>query len=342
MQTVQPSSSPGPLDASFLESNIPTERQEKIVSCLWGTGNKYQKQNLHPYFQYYTEQCRTAFLCHGSGLVIRTHQHIIDIAAHIQGGYSRSEVKKYVQQCQWTSDSTSENGINASIDLTVRLLCMLDVGEFENAYSGRKKLLWAQGLLQDFVQETLSEDTSLDNDGIKLDGIFKVCNMVRIAGFQVEPTSNLCDHLRFRDLNKTIEVFHHASFLMAHRKNSIFPPGLVDETLATLALLFPRGDKETERWYKKQDGPEELDKNILRCGEVVNRSIGDYKHWHDRLIILKSEFDETRPSNIMQWWNDRRDVSQWYALWAVISLTVLFGLVQSIEGGLQVYKAYHP
>ncbi|GFF97339.1 conserved hypothetical protein [Aspergillus lentulus] len=218
---------------------------------------------------------------------------------------------------------------------------MLDVGEFENAYSGRKKLLWAQGSLQDFVRETLSEAVSLENNGTKLDGAFKVCNMVRIAGFHVEPTSNLCNHLRLTDVNKTVEIFHHASFLTAHRHNSIFPPGLVDETLATLALLFPQGDKETEKWYKKQDGPEELDENILRCGKV-DRQIRDYKYWHDRLMILKTEFDESRPSTIRQWWNDRRDVGQWYSLWVAISLTVLFGLVQSIEGALQVYKAYNP
>ncbi|KAJ5497052.1 hypothetical protein N7463_009039 [Penicillium fimorum] len=274
-------------------------------------------------------------------LIIRTHQHIIDIATCIQGGYSRSDVKAYIQQCQWTSDSTSESAINASIDLTVHLLCMLDVGEFENAYSGRKKLLRAQGSLQDFVQETLLEAASLKNEGTKLDGTFKMYNVVRIAGFKLEPTSNLRDHLRLRDVNKTIEVFHHASFLMAHTQSSIFPPGLVNETLTTLAFLFPEGERETEKWYKKQDGPEELDKNILCCVKV-DRRIRDYKYWHDRLIILKTEFDETRPSNVTQWWNYRRDVSQWYPLWVAISLTVLFSLVQSIEGALQVYKAYNP
>ncbi|KAJ5657644.1 uncharacterized protein N7484_001293 [Penicillium longicatenatum] len=128
---------------------------------------------------------------------------------------------------------------------------------------------------------------------------------------------------------------------MSHKQQSIFPPGLVDETLATLALLFPQGDKETEKWYRRQDGPEELDENVLQCGKM-DKPIGDYKYWHHRLVILKSEFDNSRPSNLKQWWNDRRDVSQWYPLWVAISLTVLFGLVQSIEGALQVYKAYNP
>jgi hypothetical protein len=127
---------------------------------------------------------------------------------------------------------------------------------------------------------------------------------------------------------------------MLHR-TSIYPPGLVEETLATLALFFPKGDKHTERWYKKQDNADELDENILRCPKI-DIGIKEYRFWHDRLVILKTDFDESRPSTITQWWNDRRDGSQWYALWVAISLTVFFGLVQSIEGALQVYKAFNP
>jgi hypothetical protein len=95
---------------------------------------------------------------------------------------------------------------------------MLDVGHLENAFSGREKRLWTEGNVQDFMREAFSESTSIESDGAKLDRAFKICNMVRIAGFQVEPTSNICDHLRFRDMNKTVEVFHHASFLMSHEQ----------------------------------------------------------------------------------------------------------------------------
>ncbi|GAM35745.1 hypothetical protein TCE0_017r04306 [Talaromyces pinophilus] len=207
---------------------------------------------------------------------------------------------------------------------------MLDIGEFQNGHSGRSPLLWVQGSLQDFVRETLSEANSLDDDGIKFETSFNVCGMVGIAGFKVELTSNLSDHLRFRDSDKTVKIFHHASLLEAHRKTSAYPPGIVDETLATLALFFPKGDKETERWYKKQGSAEELDANTLRRPKI-DLGIKEYRYWHDRLVILKTEFDDSRPSTITQWWNDRRDVSQWYPLWVAISLTVLFGLVQSIE-----------
>jgi hypothetical protein len=218
MYALQLSSSNDLLDASFLESPVPTETQEKIVRHLWGSGYKPHNQHLGPYFQYYTEQCKTASTALGNGFVIRTHQHIIEIAAPIRDGCSRSEVQAFVQRCQWVNDATLESTINASIDLTVRILYMLDVGEFENAYSGREKLLWTEGSLQDFMRETFSEAVSIESDGIRLNRAFNVCNMVHIAGFRVKLTSNLYDHLRFDFSKNTVEIFHHASFLMAHRQ----------------------------------------------------------------------------------------------------------------------------
>ena len=119
---------------------------------------------------------------------------------------------------------------------------------------------------------------------------------------------------------------------------------MIAETLRTLALLFPQGEKSTEKWYSKQSNPEELDTEVLFCGNIVDdfRRIEKYTFWHDRLVILKEAFDESQPKTVTQLWNDRREGSQWYALWVAISITLFFGLVQSIEGAIQVYKAYHP
>jgi hypothetical protein len=142
----------------------------------------------------------------------------MDIAKRIQERLSRSEIYNFVEQCQWTGASKSRDSINASIDLTARLLYMLDIGEFQNGHSGRRPLLWVQGSLQDFVRDTLSEANSLPDDGIKFDRTFNIRRMVGIAGFKVELTSNLSDHLRFRDSDKTVKVFYHASFLEAHKQ----------------------------------------------------------------------------------------------------------------------------
>ncbi len=124
-------------------------------------------------------------------------------------------------------------------------------------------------------------------------------------------------------------------------RNPIFPPGFIAETLRTLALLFPEGDANTRKWYTKQADRDELDFGVLKCGPVQRRIEG-YSFWHDRLVVLNEEFNEARPTTFVQWWNDRRDGLQWYAVWVAIGLTIFFGLVQSIEGAMQVYKAWHP
>ena len=78
---------------------------------------------------------------------------------------------------------------------------------------------------------------------------------------------------------------------------------------------------------------------------MKDRNIRNFKYWHDRLIILKEVFDDAEPRTIRQWWYDRRKRVQWYTFWVaalVLVLTVFFGLVQSIEGGIQAYAALHP
>jgi ABC-type Fe3+ transport system permease subunit len=60
-------------------------------------------------------------------------------------------------------------------------------------------------------------------------------------------------------------------------------------------------------------------------------------------VVLKEAFDEAEPRSLSQLWFDRRVRVQWYTLWVavlVFVLTIFFGLVQSVEGALQVYLAF--
>jgi uncharacterized membrane protein YkvA (DUF1232 family) len=77
--------------------------------------------------------------------------------------------------------------------------------------------------------------------------------------------------------------------------------------------------------------------------KAEERQIDQFKYWHDRLVILKQVFDEAEPSNFTQWWRDRRRHVQWYTFWVavlVLMWTVVFGLIQCIEGALQVWLAF--
>jgi hypothetical protein len=129
------------------------------------------------------------------------------------------------------------------------------------------------------------------------------------------------------------------------------PTDLVEETLQTLALLLPEHDRKVQHWFSAHEfkvekrGKLVLDPFARECGQLKaeERQIDQFKYWHDRLVILKQVFDEAEPSNFTQWWRDRRRHVQWYTFWVavlVLLLTVVFGLVQCIEGALQVWLAF--
>lgn len=119
--------------------------------------------------------------------------------------------------------------------------------------------------------------------------------------------------------------------------------------METLSLLLPEHDKDVERWFNKQLSRNQkriaLDPLARECGQLKgqDRQIDHFIFWHDRIVVLKQTFDEAEPKSMEQWWRDRRRRVQWYTFWVavlVLALTIFFGLVQSIEGGLQVWLAY--
>jgi hypothetical protein len=137
----------------------------------------------------------------------------------------------------------------------------------------------------------------------------------------------------------------------------------VDETLQTLALLFPSSDEGTRHWFINQPRAG-IDRRVIQCGQLKtdHRQTERFGFWNDRLVVLKQVLDEAEPKSLSQWWHDRRNGVQWYGpfeastlssantglinrytFWVavlVLVLTIFFGLVQSIEGALQVYASF--
>jgi len=126
----------------------------------------------------------------------------------------------------------------------------------------------------------------------------------------------------------------------------IYPPGLINETIQTLALLFPQDDSPTRKWLQRVSKALRLplDHYLSKCGilDAENRDFENFKFWHDRLVVLKQVYNESRPADISQRWYDRRHPSEWYTVWTailVIILTVLFGFIQIALTAVQVYLA---
>jgi hypothetical protein len=204
------------LERSILEHPIPLDTQAEIASRFWGnSGSKLE--HLAPYFQYYTEQCRVIYLSLKSSLPLKTHRDIIEIASDIIAGLSRSKVKENVVKRYTKFDGDVDEIVDSCIDLTARLVFMLNVGEFRNTFTGRPNLAWSAGPIQDLMREQFPENHSSLHGNIRLQKGFDVYNMVRIAGFKIELTTNLLEHLQLRDQDQTVKVFHHASFLQSQR-----------------------------------------------------------------------------------------------------------------------------
>jgi hypothetical protein len=115
--------------------------------------------------------------------------------------------------------------------------------------------------------------------------------------------------------------------------------------------LLPANDKKTVAWFQKElnrCSACSIDKEAISCPLLAakDRQTRKFEFWHDRLVMLKQAFDEADPKTVRQWWLDRGKPVQWFNFWfavaLVVGLTVLFGTIQSIEGGLQTWKAYHP
>jgi hypothetical protein len=128
----------------------------------------------------------------------------------------------------------------------------------------------------------------------------------------------------------------------------MFPPHFIEETLRTIALLFPKYDPATKRWFAKNcsNSARCIDMQLVRTGNLnaEMRQIENFRYWYDRLVILKEVYDDARPNTLSQWWYDRRNEPQWYTFWValwVLILTVFFGWMQCVEGALQVYKAFN-
>jgi hypothetical protein len=127
--------------------------------------------------------------------------------------------------------------------------------------------------------------------------------------------------------------------------STIFPQGFIEETLRTLALLFPHSDPAVRKWCHQLSETKHLDPQLSVSGylKTDDRQIEKFRYWHDRIVVLKQVFDEATPKTILQWWHDRRNGVQWYTFWVaivVLTLTLFFGLVQSVEGALQVYGTF--
>ncbi|KAL2809073.1 hypothetical protein BJX63DRAFT_445525 [Aspergillus granulosus] len=317
-----------------------------IIELLWGetpkgrllNGESASELNHEAYFQYYHQQCSLMAL-HGGGqyVTVNTLSDVHHIVQMLKQHMSRHDI---VAAIKGGHPVVHEEFCEYSVNFTVRLLLMLRFGHVKYEVLPRRCLTWTDGSLAEFVAAHFNAVPILSTERIRLQKSFDAWSLNAIAGITIEWTDNLADHLLLVDDDTKLLIFHHASFL-EHQWNSVFfPQGLVAETLQTLALLFPQSEFSSPHSSKKGKH-----KRVIRCGNLRAdaRQIEKFRFWRDRLIVLKQTYDDATPSTISQWWHDRRNGVQWYTFWVAILILIIsttLGIVQCVEGALQVYLGY--
>ena len=159
----------------------------------------------------------------------------------------------------------------------------------------------------------------------------------KLRGVEIRYTNNLVDHLRLSGHRArwVLDVYQHKACLVnfrKERKDQSFPPELIEETLRTLELLFPFGNKKAKKMLK-----EEKMMSLYTAEEDIPEprkdGIASYTYWRNRLLTLQDLLDRP-PETVYQTIRDRRNLSSWTALWGgvvfIFILTLLFGILATV------------
>ncbi|KAF8242058.1 hypothetical protein K440DRAFT_566606, partial [Wilcoxina mikolae CBS 423.85] len=192
-----------------------------------------------------------------------------------------------------------------------------------------------------------------------LDDEFHALNLKRLADINIVPTDNLADHLRL-DTNdgRRLHVFRCGYFLMCSLmlQRNCFNDDFLFETRRTYHLLFPPWRNDCTDFLRKLQRCNKLDQAIgnIQMDQHIPLilteppyvyALSDFPVYGRRLAILRDILDSAKPTSFSQLWYDRRNKQTWYTMWiamVVFLLTLIFGIISSVTGIMQVWIARNP
>ncbi|KAE8415274.1 hypothetical protein BDV36DRAFT_298248 [Aspergillus pseudocaelatus] len=124
-------------------------------------------------------------------------------------------------------------------------------------------------------------------------------------------------------------------------KVTIYPSGFLEETERTIPLILPSTNIQCRKWVRKA---REEDSPDLEAGTtaVVTRYLSSYEFRRPSLLAIIEEYDRTEPTILTLWAVEKRRPNQRYTLriaTTALALALVFGLIQSVTGILQVIAA---
>lgn len=299
---------------------------------------------------WFEEQCEAA----ATQVSASTHNDLLQILNYLQSRGTFASRADIADKLCTTSSATrpalglspDDDRLNASLTLAARIWLSVSIDSLQRFTTPGYFVCWNRyQSLSEAVHKEFSSKAQT-TESVKLPKVFTAANLEKIAGIQVQWTSNLADHLVLKDDDKKVMLFHQASFLELSKqsKRTLLKDDLIEETLRTLGVLIPSNDPRSQGWFEKKQRALSLDSKAGSYGSLnaSARQIDQFHYWRDRLVVLKQAFDDSEPNTLASWWYDDRKKVQWYTFWVaamVLLLTVVFGLIQSASGVVQAWAA---
>lgn len=172
------------LDRTLIRTALSSEVKQAIAAALWDTPRSEVKPDLKFYFKYYIQQYELIAPHEGgSHTPLATHKDIMAIIQLLRSSHTRKEIlQQLLLSCSLPDSNTR---YDCSINLTARLLLMVEFGNLPFTYSGSRQIEWVTGSLKELVTERFESKPILRHSKVKLEKIFNANNLGKIAGIKV-------------------------------------------------------------------------------------------------------------------------------------------------------------
>ncbi|KAI8626159.1 hypothetical protein F5Y19DRAFT_447398 [Xylariaceae sp. FL1651] len=329
------------LDRDFFTEEVLTpEFKKEFIDRLWPQNpdpQLHQEVNVDTYFELVQRERSPVWQRNSHAITV--YSDIVFIIDVVRNNPLSTflEIAGLVKQKPTLNVDISK--ISLSLELSVRLWLMSNI---------RNRMTSSQLLLQTSIPwvDNVTLGTTITNYVTKQlvighDRFSEYLNsqdMKHISGLRILWTDDLSSHLTL--VNSTLFLFHNTSALKRMKATPDFPlsKDYIDETLATIDLFLPVTKASCNTWLAREVLLNKVDPDIIYRSPPDPRK-SRYGYWQARLVNIDETFDRARPRSLTQWVYDTRDMERWWGFWLIaigIFLTVLFGLIQSITGILQV------
>ncbi|KAH6949285.1 hypothetical protein DER45DRAFT_97158 [Fusarium avenaceum] len=326
------------------------DEREEFITRIWDTKKEYNSRELSAFFDFLEDERKTAAK---QGLKF-TFEDFFTL---------RNILYKYPEK-SWTEileKVRNENlafipgeSVGKAIILIIRSFLLIRAKFCESnvyVYPGELAILQDESL-NTILQKFRNPRSIRDGSAIqRYPRWFNAIDLSKKAEMRIEWTDYITDHLTIQ--GGVLLLFRHSQALKYMENSAIltsdfFGRDFITETRRSVLLFFPP-DREGLHpnglnYYHWMTGGAILKYWQLELlkdsgkGEISTFST-DYPVWHQKLDYILEVSQSQSNLSLSSIWYDDRDQALWWTRWALITavfFAIVFGLIQSITGIMQV------